>query len=83
MKIIDSISDTEIKNILIKQGIEWRNSKIVMDKSKDPEYELKKVGLNRYDTIHLLQIRIVISKWKISDSSKKIYNGTSWCSIQS
>jgi hypothetical protein len=47
-KIIDSISHTEVKNVLIKYGIEWwRNSKIVMVKSRDPEYELKKRGLNR------------------------------------
>jgi transposase len=41
-KIINSISHTEVKNVLIKYGIEWRNSKIVMGKSRDPEYELKK-----------------------------------------
>ena len=44
-KIIDSISHTEIKNVLVKHGIEWRNSKTVLGKSRDPEYELKKIGL--------------------------------------
>ena len=43
MKIIDTISHTEIKNVLVKYGIEWRNSKTVLGKSRDPEYELKKI----------------------------------------
>jgi transposase len=44
-KLVDSISHTEIKNVLVKHGIEWRNSKTVLGKSRDPEYELKKIGL--------------------------------------
>ncbi|HSF00929.1 MAG TPA: hypothetical protein VLA48_08560 [Nitrososphaeraceae archaeon] len=40
-----SISHTEIKNVLVKHGIEWRNSKTVLGKSRDPECELKKIGL--------------------------------------
>lgn len=44
-KIVSNISHTEIKNVLVKHGIEWRNSKTVMGKSRDPEYELKKRGL--------------------------------------
>jgi len=44
-KIINSISHTEVKNVLVKHGIEWRNSKTILDKSRDPEYELKKIGL--------------------------------------
>jgi transposase len=41
-KIVSNISHTEIKNVLVKHGIEWRNSKTVLGKSRDPEYELKK-----------------------------------------
>ena len=41
----ESISHTEIKNVLVKHGIEWRNSKTILGKSRDPEYELKKIGL--------------------------------------
>lgn len=41
-KIINSISHTEVKNVLVKYGIEWRNSKTILGKSRDPEYELKK-----------------------------------------
>ena len=33
-----------VKNVLVKHGIEW-NSKMVLGKSRDPEYELKKIGL--------------------------------------
>lgn len=44
-KIIDNISHTEVKNVLVKHGIEWRNSKTILGKSRDPEYELKKIGL--------------------------------------
>jgi transposase len=44
-KIVSNISHTEIKNVLVKHGIEWRNSKTVLGKSRDPEYELKKRGL--------------------------------------
>jgi transposase len=41
------ISHTRIKDILNESKIEWRNSKTVLGKSRDPEYELKKRGLNR------------------------------------
>jgi transposase len=39
------ISHTRIKEILNESKIEWRNSKMVLGKSRDPEYELKKRGL--------------------------------------
>ena len=41
------ISHTRIKEILNESKIEWRNSKTVLGKSRDPEYELKKRGLSR------------------------------------
>jgi len=41
-KIVDSISHAEIRNVLLKHGIEWRHSKTVLGKSRDPEYDLKK-----------------------------------------
>lgn len=43
--IIESISHIEVKNVLVKYGKEWRNSKTTLGKSRDPEYELKKIGL--------------------------------------
>lgn len=39
------ISHTRIIEILNESKIEWRNSKMVLGKSRDPEYELKKIGL--------------------------------------
>ncbi len=39
------ISHTRIKEILNESKIEWRNSKTILGKSRDPEYELKKRGL--------------------------------------
>lgn len=44
-KLVDSISHSEVKNVLVKHGIEWRNSMTVLGKSRDPDYELKKRGL--------------------------------------
>ena len=44
-KIVGSISHAEIRNVLLKHGIEWRHSKIVLGSSKskeDPDYDLKK-----------------------------------------
>jgi|SRR5437763_10404697 len=43
-KIVDTISHTEIRNVLIKHSIKWRRSKTILDSSrgKDPEYDLKK-----------------------------------------
>lgn len=43
-KIVGSISHVEIRNVLVKHGIEWRHSKIVLgsSRSKDPDYDLKK-----------------------------------------
>jgi transposase len=38
----EGISHTRIKEILNESKIEWRNSKIVLVRSRDPEYELKK-----------------------------------------
>ena len=43
MKLVDSISHAEIRNILLKHGIKWRKSKMVLANSKDPEYDIKKV----------------------------------------
>jgi hypothetical protein len=44
MKLVDDgISHTEIRNILLKHGIRWRQSKMILRNSKDPEYDIKKV----------------------------------------
>ena len=45
LNLVDSISHTEIRNILLKHGIKYRQSKITLGNSTDPEYHLKKRGL--------------------------------------
>jgi transposase len=45
LKLIDKISHTEIRNILLKHKIKWRKSKTVLSKNNDPEYTLKKSTL--------------------------------------
>ncbi len=42
LNLVDSISHTEIRNILPKHGIRYRQSKITLGDSIDPEYHLKK-----------------------------------------
>ena len=48
IKIVDKISHSEIRNILLKHEIKWRKSKTVLSnkRSNDPEYTLKKSTLN-------------------------------------
>lgn len=45
INLVDSISHTEVRNILLKYGIKYRKSKITLGTSLDPEYHLKKRGL--------------------------------------
>lgn len=42
INLVDSISHTEIRNTLLKHGIRYRQSKITLGNSTDPEYHLKK-----------------------------------------
>jgi len=45
LNLVDSISHTEIRNILLKHGIRYRQSKVTLGDSMDPEYRLKKSTL--------------------------------------
>ena len=45
INLVNSISHTQIRNILLKHGIRYRQSKITLGYSLDPEYHLKKRGL--------------------------------------
>lgn len=45
LNFVEKISHTEIRNILLKHGIRYRQSKITLGNSQDPEYHLKKRGL--------------------------------------
>ena len=42
LNIVNSISHTEIRNIFLKYGIKYRQSKVTLGDSSDPEYHLKK-----------------------------------------
>ena len=44
LNLVNTISHTEIRNILLKHGIRYRRSKITLGNSTDPEYHLKKRG---------------------------------------
>ncbi len=48
LKLVDKISHSEIRNILLKHNIKWRKSKTVLSNKRidDPEYVLKKSTLN-------------------------------------
>jgi hypothetical protein len=47
LKLVDKISHTEIRSILLKHRTKWRKSKTVLsNKSNDSEYALKKRTLN-------------------------------------
>ena len=46
LKLVDRISHSEIRNILLKYNIKWRKSKTVLSKNNDSEYALKKSTLN-------------------------------------
>jgi len=42
LSLVNTISHTQIRNILLKHGIRYRQSKITLGNSIDPEYHLKK-----------------------------------------
>lgn len=82
MKLVDRISHTEIRNILLKHEIKWRQSKMVMGHSQDPEYNIKKVHWTT-EIWYTSGISLVISRWKRTNCSKNIYGETSWSQVQS
>jgi hypothetical protein len=42
-KMVKSVSQSEIRNVLLKYNVRWRRSKTMLGGgSRDPEYELKK-----------------------------------------
>ncbi len=47
LKVVDSISHAEIRNILTEHGVRWRRSKTMLSNRNDPEYLLKKSTSNR------------------------------------
>jgi len=45
VKLVDSINHSEIRNILLKHGTRWRQSKMMLD-GRDPQLGIKKSRLN-------------------------------------
>jgi len=42
VKLVYNISHAEIRNIILKHGIKWRQSKLTFGPRLDPDYDLKK-----------------------------------------
>jgi transposase len=59
-KIVSSISHAEVRNVLLKHGIEWRHSKTVLSKSRDPQYDLKKAHRRAEKQQHTSRFRTLV-----------------------
>ncbi len=80
--MVDKISHTEIRNILLKHKIKWRKSKTVLsNKSNDPEYDFEKKYIQhlRYNTPSDSVLLYVDEKGPIT---AKTHGGSSWSSVQ-
>ncbi len=82
LNLADSISHTEIRNILLKHGIRYRKSKLTLDDTIDPEYHLEK------KRIEVLRYKLPIDSVLFYEDEKgqvaaKTYGGTSWSFVQS
>ena len=74
INLVDTISHTEIRNILLKHGIRHRQSKITLGNSQDPEYHLKKRGL-RIQGMATFQIIVFYSTKTRKDPSWQKHMG--------
>ena len=82
LKLVDKISHSEIRNILLKHKIKWRKSKTVLSnkRSNDPEYfEKKYIEQLRYNTPSNSVLLYVDEKGPVT---AKTHGGTSWSSVQ-
>ena len=81
LKLVDKISHSEIRNILLKYNIKWRKSKTVLSKNNDSEYALKKSHIEhlRYNTPTNSVLLYLDEKGPIT---AKTHGGTSWSSVQ-
>ena len=81
INLVDTISHTGIRSILIKHGTRHRQSKTTLGNSTDPEHRLKKRGLRIWysnlpgDCVPLFEDE------KGPMVAAKTYGGTSWSSI--
>jgi small nuclear ribonucleoprotein (snRNP)-like protein len=84
LKLVDKISHSEIRNILLKHNIKWRKSKTVLSnkRSNDSEYTLKKryVEHLRYNTSTSDSVLLYVDEK--GPITAKTHGGTSWSSVQ-
>ena len=81
LNLVDSISHTEIRNILLKHGIRYRQSKVTLGDSMDPEYHLKKKRIEeeelRYNKLPAVNSVLLYEDEKGPVAAKKHI----WCYI--
>ncbi len=83
LNLVDSISHTQIRNILLKYGIRYRQSKITLGNSTDPEYHLKKKRIEDLRYGKLPSGSVLLYEYEKGPIAAKTHGGTSWSSIQS
>ena len=81
MNLVDSISHTEIRNILLKHGIRYRQSKITLGNSTGPRipFEKKRIEDLRYS--NLPYDSVLLYEDEKGPIVAKTYGGTFWSSI--
>jgi len=78
--IKDGISHTAIRDILIEYGVEWRQSKTVLGKIENPDYDLKKrIEELKHNTS---EGSILLFQDEKGPIAAKTYGGSSWSSTQ-
>jgi hypothetical protein len=84
LNLVDSISHTEIRSILLKHGIRYhRQSKITLGSSTDPGYDLKKKRIEELRYSPPIDSVILYEDEKGPPIAAKTYGGPSWSSSQS
>lgn len=81
LKMVDRISHSEIRNILLKHKIKYRKSKtVLLNKSNDAEYILKKsISKIRYNTP---SDSVLLYQDEKGPITAKTHGGSSWSSVQ-
>ena len=83
LKMVDRISHSEIRNILLKHKIKWRKSKTVLSNKRSNDsrirFEKKYIEQLRYNTPSNSVLLYVDEKGPIT---AKTHGGTSWSSAQ-
>ena len=83
LNLVDSISHTKIRNILLKHGIRYRQSKVTLSDSMDPEpFEKKRIEEElRYNKLPAVDSVLFYEDEKGPIAVAKTYGGTSCCPL--